>query len=123
MCAKGSLAFLEVEDEAVVFPGAPPSVGFVVVGEGVVSITVTFPVVVVVFMRGRRRACSRKAISEGVWGPELSGRDVVEPLWDEGVDNRERDDELRNVCGQTAADGAVLFRRSEQRDGRGAEGR
>ena len=58
-CAKGSLAFLEVEDEELIFWRGALSVFVVVVGDGVVvPNTVIFPVVVV-FMRGRRCASAR----------------------------------------------------------------
>ena len=51
-------------------------------------------------------------------GPVVSGSDAVDPLL-EGVESRERDDELRNVCGHIAPAGAVLLRCNEDKDGRG----
>ena len=90
-------------------------------GEGVVSTMVIFSFPGI-FISGRRWAL-RKAVSDGVCGPEVSGREALEPLLEDEVDRRESEEELRKVWGHTGADGAVWLRRVEDRDGRGADTR
>ena len=88
------------------------------VAGGEVSTTVALPVALI---SGRRWAL-RKLASSGVCGPEVSGREVLEPLLEEGLESNDREDELKKVCVQIGAAGAVLLPRRDESDGRGAAG-